>query len=321
MNGHAWGVRKVFALVLLLACGGRSEVGAQIDGGAVPFPDAAAANDYKIAFSPVKGGVGVWHSASQTVELLEQPASPLGLACTYDGRFLALQEETAFEVLDAHGVLVWKHSGGIGALRPDGRRAIVGGIHAGCVGTLDDDGTYADVRCSGSSTEAWGAVAYAPDGKTVLWGHSIYDPATTDTAVTYEIATEDFANERVVVAPSTPSVSHLVSALAFSFDGSRIGYADCRKGYGDFFCKLISLRLDTLEATTVLDSKDPTSIVPAVAFTPAGDAMVFLEGRISNQTRALRRIDLATAVVSTLADGANSAYGLEPSLCVARDVP
>ncbi|HEY1959929.1 MAG TPA: hypothetical protein VGH28_30180 [Polyangiaceae bacterium] len=319
-------MKRAFVLLAIAACGGRTGLrGEVVANEAGAGASASESTAYKVVYEGPGAGTGfeLWRSTTGTLSgFLTEGEHFEAMSCTYDGRFMAAANNpdvTSFDVIDASGKVVRTQKGGLEALRPDGMRAIVAGVHDGCVGTLDADGTYADVRCGNTSADSWGAATYAPDGKTVLWAHEVYDPATTNTFITFATASEQLTDERVVVGPgnrwrfgtATPS---------FSFDGSRLAYADCKKGYGDDFCKLGIVRLDTLEATAVLDDSK-LRFISGVGFTPDGGALVYMATPDPSHPPALRRVDLATGVDTVLADPSHTVNDGPYAFCVARDGP
>lgn len=292
-------------------------------------PDAQPSTSYKIVYAAQSAGLSAWRSTTGDVASLSAgPSWVSGLTCTYDGRFLAVGDarKETFDVLDGSGAVVRSQQGLPMAIRPDGKRVLVSRSDPTpneiCVGTLDEDGAYGNVRCFSTMGETFGAVAYAPDGKTVLWSHGIFDPSTTATSVSLETAFEDGTNRRVIVpAPTPPATGGVpfIQSASFNFDGTQVAYVTCTQIYGSDYCDFHIVQLDTLETTTI-GFKRPFR---GVGFTPDGKSLLSLEPTSpdGNEPRgpwALRLVDIETQAASTLVDPTNAAF-YAPSLCVARD--
>jgi hypothetical protein len=289
-------MRLGHALVLLAACGGRTGL--------------RTTADYKVLFGAGVPGVRAWHSASSAITNVTASWEGEILECTYDGRYFAVGDyamTTTSDVLDASGALVRHQQGFAQAIRPDGMRTIV--MANGCVGTLDADGTYGNEHCA--PHEQLVAFAYAPDGKTVLWVHGNAE----QTSSTLATGLEDGTNQRVIASLESTGLSDFESA-AFSFDGSRVAYVECNVYSSSTVpCRLKTVRLDTLETTTLVDEG---AYLSHAAFTPDGTSVVFLDAATSSdEDMSLRIVDVETHVISTLVEHpqANELSGL----CTARD--
>jgi hypothetical protein len=321
-------LRGTALLSLVVACGGRS----MLDDGASSADDAgakpdAASSAYRVAYTDQKELVDVWRSATGATSSIPASGWAREPTCTYDGRYIAIgvSKTGTFRVLDANGALVRSQVGVPGAFRPDGARLFVARPDPDlsghfCVGTLDADETFTNVRCSDPMGETYGPAEYAPDGKTVLWWHNRYDPSTTATLSSLETALEDYSNPREIVP--IPTDGKLLTSAGFSFDGSRVEYVACKVIYGDASCDLRIVRLDTLETTTVVSGP----YIAAAAFTPDGSGLVYFQPSNQNPNPnvglgpwSLMHLEVATGTVSTLLDDAHATRFSPPGLCVMRD--
>lgn len=319
--------RRLASLVFLLACGGRTsldDADPLSDGGGGGGVDVAARSSaYKIVYTVWEKGISEWHSANGSVDALTADNGQ-GVSCSYDGRYIARDRHdyASFDVLDASGAIVRTQQGLIGPIRPDGARVIAARPVANtpnqfCEGTLDVDGTFANVRCFSTVTgESFGAEAYAPDGKTVLWSHNFYDAVTTGTIQSIETALEDGSNPRVIVPVATkPYGYRFLTSASFSFDGSLVTYGDCTETYGSARCEVKIVRIDTLDTTVVAKG----GLVAAPHFVPDGSGIVYLESPYADVGKySIRRVDLATGSISTLVTDVFPVYD-GPDLCVALD--
>lgn len=294
-------MRLGHALLLVAACGGRTG----LSGDAEKRPDA-----YKIVFGTAHG-IHAWHAANGTITNVNTTWSGQILRCTYDGRYLGVADYMTMtsDVLDANGGLVRHLPGTVHAIRPDGMRTILQPADEGnvvCEATFDADGTYGNEHCMSYPQELLLALAYAPDGQTVLWGIGA-------NVEIHSLATgrEDGTNQREIAA----NANAWFASASFSFDGARVAYVECPSG--TFVCQLKVVRLDTLATTTVVD--EGTGLLGS-AFTPDGTKVVFFDAGTSSPEAvdvSLRMVDLETGVISTVVDRPGS--DVTDGFCVARD--
>jgi hypothetical protein len=313
--------------VFLLACGGRTSL---TTSGTSPVtdaqaPPATASTAYDVIYARQFDTLVRWRSEDGSVSVWNASGSVGGIACTYDGNFIAVARKGfSAEVLDRNGVTVRVQDGWLRAIRPDGQRLMVAREIESktCVGTLDADGTFANERCFTAAAEAYDVpIAYAPDGHTVLWEHDVYDPVTTGTRVSLVLAAEDGSGAREIVPADE---SKRVSSVHFSFDGSRVTFLSCTPNYDEVSCDVDAVELSTLARRTLLHEQ-PEEWTGAAQLVPDGTQAIF---SIGDQTKpswaspdgsALDVVDLSTSAVATLVSDAHFDPAPPVAFCVVRE--
>ncbi len=291
----------VMLLLGLVACGGRTDLGARgvpVDAGANEAPEAP--RGFKVVYqSLLMPAPLVWHSSDASTTAF--PFDTFG-PCTYDGSRMVVATD-AIHVLDATGALLRTQPFPLGAPafvrpRPDGERLLVTSDAAGEVGTLDADGTYHAILGLDPTADAM----YAPDGSTIL-GSGV-EKGTGGSLFTMR----DDGTDRKVLATNATGFDW----PDFSADGAHVLYATEAHPNETSICVL---DVATHTTTTVLDTKMWPTIFPQ--FTPDGTGIVFVEWE--QNVASIRLVDVSTHEVTTLVADTGHGYGIDTGFVVAPD--